>query len=878
MSGVSTKSIAEYIYNGDVKFTSKEYELLRRESKNLLNAPLKVMALLIAVSGLFAMIFEVRYFSQFAVQVYITRLASTLIAFIVLVIMYTKLGKEKPLMFVHILLMIIIISSGYMIYLMPKTLVLNSEIVGLMIFTSALFLSWDVKNQIIVAIYYNLVFAAAILLNDNSIYFLPNMYASVLFVLFLSIVSVIGAAVNFKLRMQLAERTYKIELSEQKYHSIFENSAEGIFQSSLDGRFLTVNNAMADILGYESKEQLQKINIIKDVYKTEKDRIKLASELKENGFVKNYKIALKNKEGGDVFVRLNDRLISNGKDNNSYYEGNMFDITEQIIAEKERRKAEEELKQEKIKSDRLAKEATQATMLKSQFLANMSHEIRTPMNGVLGYLTLIEQEAYDNINEMKSFTSSAKQSAESLLEIINDILDLSKIESGKMELESTQFDLNSIASESVSLLNAKAVEKGLALKLNIKDGIINYLIGDPTRLRQIFLNLISNAIKFTKEGEVCLNLSTEMTDNNLVLLNASVTDTGIGISKDRLGHLFKPFSQTDKSFTRKFGGTGLGLVICKEFINLMGGEIAVESEDGKGSKFYFTVKLKAQNEQNAKSNFVRVETITGQKEATEGRKVVHILKKDRSKFNVLLAEDNLINQKVAVKILSDAGFNINAVENGAEVINYLKTNKPDLILMDVQMPKMDGITATKEIRKLNSPAANTPIIALTAHALVGDRDKCLEAGMNDYVTKPIIPDKLIKAMDKLLEVNSKNDEIIQPEPEQQNVVFDFDTLAKMCLGDKEFERELLTSYMDDVTNRLEKLENSIHDNNMEKIVNEAHTIKGASYSIGAKAVGDEALGIELSGKHNDIENINQRIGNLTTSINSTKEILKKYLS
>ncbi len=878
MSGVSTKSVVEYIYNGDAKFTSKEYELLKRESKNLLNAPLKVMSLLIAVSGLFAMIFEVRYFSQYAVQVYLTRLVSTLIAFIVLVIMYTKLGKERPLMFVHILLMIIIISSGYMIYLIPKTLVLNSEIVGLMIFTSALFLSWDVKNQIIVAIYYNLVFAAAILMNDNSIYFLPNMYQSVLFVLFLSVVSVIGAAVNFKLRMQLAERTYKIELSEQKYHSIFENSAEGIFQSSLDGRFLTVNSALADILGYESKEQLQKINIIKDIYKTEEDRLKLAGELKEKGFVKNYKIALRKKDGRDVFVRLNDRLISNGDGNNSYYEGNMFDITEQVIAEEERKKAEEELKQEKLNSDRFAKEATQATQLKSQFLANMSHEIRTPMNGVLGYLTLIEQEAYDSVDEMKNFTSSAKQSAESLLEIINDILDLSKIESGKMELENTPFNLNSIVSESVSLMNAKAVEKGLALNLDMKDDIINNLIGDPTRLRQIFLNLISNAIKFTEKGEVRLSLSTEKTNDEQVLLNVSVTDTGIGIAKDKIEILFKPFSQADNSHTRIFGGTGLGLVICKEFINLMGGEIKIESEDGKGSRFYFTVKLKAQSEQKTEGNFDQAKKISEQKEIAKERKDLPPLKTQRSKFNILLAEDNLINQKVAVKIISDAGFNIKAVGNGREVLNYIKNNRPDLILMDVQMPEMDGFAATKEIRKLNTPSADIPIIALTAHALVGDRDKCLEAGMNDYITKPIIPDKLLKTLDKWLETDSKKVETVQQESAEVNGIFDFDTLAKMCMGDKEFERELLTSYMDDVTNRLEKLENFIRDNNMEKIVNEAHTIKGASYSVGAKAVGDEALGIELSGKLNDIGNINQRINSLTGSINSTKEILKKYLS
>ena len=288
MPGVSTKSVFDYIYNGEIAFSSKEYELFRRESKSLLVTPLKVMALLIAISGLFAMVFEVRYFSQYSFQVYVTRLLATLISFAILVIMYTKFGRERPILLVHILLALIIVSSGYMILLMPKTLVVNAQIVGLMIFTSALFLSWDVKNQIIVAIYYNIVFAGAILLNDHSIYFLPNMYESVIFVLFLSVISVVGSAVNFKLRMQIAEGSYLIELSEKKFHSIFENSSAGMFQSNLEGKFLTVNPVMVRILGYENKEELLRADITKDIYRYPWEREKLLEELKEKGSVTNY--------------------------------------------------------------------------------------------------------------------------------------------------------------------------------------------------------------------------------------------------------------------------------------------------------------------------------------------------------------------------------------------------------------------------------------------------------------------------------------------------------------------------------------------------------------------------------------------------------------
>lgn len=879
MTGISNKSIFKYIYDGEVQFTKEEYELLKKESRSLLSTPLKVMSLLIAVSGLLAMVFEVRYFSQFSVEVYLTRLISTMIAFIVLVTMYSRFGKEKPLLLVHILLVVIIISSGYMIYLMPKTLVVNAQIVGLMIFTSALFLSWDVKNQIIVAIYYNVVFAAAILLNDHSIYFLPNMYESVLFVMFLSLVSVVGAAVNFKLRMQLAERAYKIQLSEQKFHSIFENSAEGMFQSSLEGRFLTVNQALANILGYASKEELQEVNITKDIYVNQEDRLKLIEELKENGYVKNFKISLKKKDGTIVSVRLNDRLISDEEGSHFYFEGNMFDITEQVIAEEKRKLAEEELREEKLKSDRLAKEATQSSILKSQFLANMSHEIRTPMNGVLGYLMLIEQEAYDDVEEMKSFAANAKQSAESLLEIINDILDLSKIESGRMELESTGFDLSKVVGESMSLLSTKINEKGLTVSANYEEGTVNNLIGDPTRLRQIFLNLLSNAVKFTERGKIHINIFTKKFDNEYVTLHASVVDTGIGIPADKIGDLFKPFSQADKSHTRKFGGTGLGLVICKEFINLMGGDIGVESEENKGSRFHFTARLKAQKEQKPVEPYTVDKNVNElvDKNLTKDNSLMQMLKTERSKFSILLAEDNLINQKVAMRVLSDAGFKVSAVNNGREAIQYLNGNTPDLILMDVQMPEMDGFTCTKEIRELNLPAKEIPIIALTAHALIGDKEKCLEAGMNDYVSKPIIPGKLIEVLDKWLQVELKEKESAAESKEAEPDAFDFDVLAKMCTGDKDFEKELLTSYIEDVTSRLEKLESYIRDKNIEKIINEAHTIKGASYSIGAKAVGDEALGIELSGKHNDLGNINLRFNGLASAISVTKEILNKYL-
>ncbi len=879
MSVINNRSVVEFIYDGSVSFSSKEYELLRKETKSVLVTPLKVMALLIAISGLFAMIFEVRYFSQYSLEVYVTRLLATLISFIVLVVMYTKVGRDRPVLFIHVLLIIIIVSSGYMIYLMPKTLVLNSQIVGLMIFTSALFLSWDVKNQIIVAIYYNLVFAAAILLNNHAIYFLPNMYESVLFVIFLSVISVIGSAVNFKLRMQLAERSYRIELSEQKFHSIFENSAEGMFQSSTEGKFLTVNPALVQILGYDDSEELLKVNINKDIYKDEKDRTALLNKLKEEGFVENYILTLRRKNGDDVIIRLNDRMISDKETNKTYFEGSMRDITDYVIADNKRKKAEEDLRAEKIKSDKLAREATKSSIIKSQFLANMSHEIRTPMNGILGYLMLLEKEAFRNKEEMKQFASDARQSAESLLDILNDILDFSKIESGRMELYDTDFDLIKVIDDSVSLLMTRAMEKGLIITTKVAENSNVLMYGDSTRLRQIFINLLSNAIKFTNNGKILIEVSTKEEGMGIVILNASVTDEGIGISKDKIEDLFKPFSQLDATYSRKYGGTGLGLVISKEFINMMGGDIGVESIVGKGSKFYFSVKLKVQKGKKyaeVPGTSTRNISMNGTNKINN-HQILTNLKKERSMFNILLAEDNLINQKVALRILSDAGFQVNAVNDGQEAINEVQRNTYHLVLMDVQMPEVDGFMATKKIRELGEKMVGLPIIAITAHALLGDKEKCLEAGMNDYISKPIQPDQMIRILDHWLGLDKNNKLDNKENLVDNNFIFDFGMLEKMSLGDVEFQKELLTNYFNDVSERFKKIDGYIKDNNFTKIVNEAHTIKGASYSVGAKKVGDEALGIELSGKQNDLESIIQRMDTLNVAISSTKEILKNLL-
>lgn len=388
---------------------------------------------MVAVSGLFAMVFEVRYYQHLQLEIYFTRLFATLIAFLILVFTNSKNSEKYSTALVHILLLTIIISSAIMIFIMPKTIVVNSQIVGLVIFTSALFLSWEVVNQIIAAIYYNLVFAAAILFNDQKIYILPNTLESLAFVLFMSLLSVLGSAINFKLRLQVAQKSIETEKSELKFKSIFNNALIGIYQTSLDGQIITANNAMARILGYEKSEDVIGKDII-TFYENPEEREHLIGLLNEKGLVENLRLTLIRKNFDEIYLKVNARLIDLNGSNQKIIEGNLQDITEQVKAEQIRGEYQESLKKEKEKSEKLAQEALNLSQVKSRFLANLSHEVRTPLNSIIGILSIIEDGNARSEDEVRQFISTARNSAESLLEVINAILDLSKIEAGKIEL------------------------------------------------------------------------------------------------------------------------------------------------------------------------------------------------------------------------------------------------------------------------------------------------------------------------------------------------------------------------------------------------------------------------------------------------------------
>ena len=634
------------------------------------------------------------------------------------------------------------------------------------------------------------------------------------------------------------------EASESKMKAIVDTAMDCIISIDEQGRVLDFNPASEKTFGYKKEEALgQRLETLiiphalrsahkegmATYFKTGKGpvlgtRIEVEA-LHKDGRIFPVELAIEDAAGpeGTIFVAYL-RDISQRKE-----------VERELLAEKEK--------------------AEIANQTKSDFLAVMSHEIRTPLNGVVGILGLLDETKLDK--EQQQYVTTGRDSAETLLTVINDILDFSKMEAGKLELENSSYDLPNLIESVREISRPQAEEKGLQLQTFITPSVPQWIESDPGRVRQILLNLVSNALKFTKEGRVNINISCPerraIRGDHLkaVSIRFEVHDTGLGIPETQHKELFTEFTTLDASYARKFGGTGLGLSICKRLVEMMDGEIGFKSHEGEGSLFWFELPMKVVSRPIE-------DEIMGDYQVTRKR-----LNK-ASKKRLLLAEDNPTNVMVIKAILKKLSYKVDSVGNGAEAVSAVQNFPYDLVFMDVSMPEMDGLEATRIIRSLNSPVSEIPIVAMTAHAMQGFREKVLESGMDDYIRKPVRKERVMEVLEELLIEEGGNHSAIKNKDEAldkttllENVKnsikssdmdkpIDTDVLRRLA-NETDFSMmpELIDLFLEDAARRVMVIAKATKHHDLDTLEMECHTLGSSAAAYGASEMHSIAQEVEM---------------------------------
>ncbi|TAM80281.1 MAG: response regulator [Acidobacteria bacterium] len=751
-----------------------------------------------------------------------------------------------------------------------------------------------------------------------------------------------------------------------QYEELFENANDIIYTTDLEGNFTSINKEAERVTGYSRKEVLgaNVSNYIPDEYDGVVRQM-LKHKLREKAPA-TYSMEFVTRSGRRMPIEISSRLIyENGKPVG--VQGIARDISERKRVELERRSAQE------------AAEA--ANRAKSEFLANMSHEIRTPLNGVLGMTELALNTRLNE--EQREYLTLVKSSGETLLTVINDILDFSKIEAGRLDVNPIDFELRDSLGDTLKTLSLRAHEKGLEMALHVAHDVPYRIYADPTRLRQIVVNLVGNAIKFTDAGEVVLHVVMESQAEHEMVLHFTVADTGIGIPPEKQEMIFAPFTQADSSARRRYGGTGLGLTISFQLTGLLGGRLWVESTEGKGSNFHFTIRCRPatseaedaaptgsvnlrglpalvvdDNATNrrlleellshwgmkpavADGGWTGLETMRqakaagtpfplvlidssmpvmdgftlaeqikedptlsaatimmltsggqrgdaarcrklgiaaylhkpvkesnllqaimlarspGRRHARDAELITrHTLRQEQRKLRILLVEDDMINRRLAERLLKKAGHYVNSVPNGRKAVEALQLSgldSVDVVLMDVQMPEMDGVEATAAIRELEKGTSHRlPIVAMTAHAMKGDRSRFLKAGMDGYIAKPIQGRELVTVIEQTVLPPGAVAQERQPKPALQGII-DWHRGLAAADGDSNLLHDLLRMFANEAHTTLDKLRSAVEIRDAQAVERAAHTLKGSVGNFGADAAVQAVLKLEVMGRQGDME-------------------------